>query len=143
MALVVELSFLGEITPGQQHRDTLPVAAVFVAKHLDQIALFQEDADEDVGSGHRCEQQMSNRHRRRRPERDDEAEVDRVPHEFVVQRRPKTWRRRLDAAEVVGDLMQSEQLEVVDQEGAAQRRQPAPERYGRDRRRHFRLFDMP
>ena len=39
----------GQITPGQQHRHALLLAAVFVAEHLDQVALFQEDADQDVG----------------------------------------------------------------------------------------------
>src|SRR5450432_1266218 len=59
---------------------------------------------------------MSDRHRRCRPECDDEAEIDRVPHKLVIQRRPETRRRHLAASKVVGDLVQSEQLEMIDQE---------------------------
>ena len=69
------------------------IAAVFVAEQLDQVALLEEDADEDVGRGHRREQQMPDRHGRRRPERDDEAEIDRVPHDLVQHRRPEPHRR--------------------------------------------------
>jgi len=60
------------------------IGAVLIAKDVDQIALFQLDADDDVSGCHCCEQQVSDRHRRRRPERDDEAEINRMPHEMVV-----------------------------------------------------------
>jgi hypothetical protein len=43
--------------PGQQHRHASPVAAVFVAECVDQVAFFKENADEDVGGGHCGEQQ--------------------------------------------------------------------------------------
>src|SRR5580692_7861310 len=64
----------GRLAPGHQHRHAAPVAAVFIAEEIDQIALFQQDADDDVSGGDGREQQVPDRHRRRRPERDDEAE---------------------------------------------------------------------
>ena len=84
---------------------------------------------------------MTDRHRRRRPERDDEAEIDRVPHELVVERRAETRRRHLAAGEIVGDLMQPEQLEMVDQERAGEHDQPADERQPGDRQGDLRIVD--
>src|SRR5205809_5158448 len=104
----------GQFAPGEQHRYPLPVAAILVAEHVDEIALFQQDADEDVGGGHRREQQMSGAHERCRPERDDEAEIDRVSYEIIEERRPEDRGRHLLAREIVGDLMQSKQLEMID-----------------------------
>jgi hypothetical protein len=52
-------------TPGYQHRHAVLVAAVVVPKQIHQIALFQQDADEDVSRRHGGKQQVSNRHRRR------------------------------------------------------------------------------
>ena len=46
------------LAPGQQHRDTVFIAAIVVAEEIDQVAFFQEDADEDVGGGNRSEQKM-------------------------------------------------------------------------------------
>src|SRR5580704_11023016 len=120
---IIAFSSPGQVTPGQQHRHALLVAAVFVSEGLDQIAFFQENSDEDVGRGHRGEQQMPSAHGGSRPKRDDKAQIDRVSHEFEKQRRPETRRRRLETGEIVDDLVQSKQLEMVDQESAAQRDQ--------------------
>src|SRR6266567_3589902 len=48
-----------------EHGDALPVAPVVVTEQLDEITLLQLDADQDVGGGHRGEQEMSDRHHRR------------------------------------------------------------------------------
>src|SRR5205807_7757641 len=91
--------------PRQQHRNALPVTAIFVAEHADEVALFEHDADEDVGRGHRREQQMPGAHRRGRPERDDETEIDRVADKTIEEWRPEHRCRHLAAHEIVGDLM--------------------------------------
>ena len=105
--------------------------------------LLQEDADEDIGRRHRREQQMPHRHRRRRPERDDEAEIDRVPHEIVQHRRLEVHRRHGLAGEIVEDLVQAKQLEVVDHEGAGQDDQPAGKRKCHHRIGGGRIRDLP
>ena len=56
---------------------------IIVAEQLGEIVLLEENADEDVGCRHRRKQQVSDRHRWRRPERDYEAEINRMPHEVV------------------------------------------------------------
>src|SRR3954471_21523896 len=87
-----------------QHRNVLPIAAL-VTKQADEIALFEHDGDEDAGGGHCCEQQMPGTHRRGRPERDDETEIDRVPDKMVVERRPEDGRGHLAADDIFGDWM--------------------------------------
>src|SRR6185312_16083658 len=116
------------LSPRYQHRHTVLIAAVFVAEEIDQIVLFQHYANEDVCGRRSRKQQMANSHRRHRPERDDQTEVEWVPHELVEQRSQKTWCRCRTAHEMAGHLMQPEQLEVVDQERAGQGEQPTCER---------------
>ncbi len=103
----------------------LPIA---ITEQADEIALFEHDADEDVGGGHRCEQQMPGAHGRGRPERDDETEIDRVPDKTVVERRPENGRRHLGADQIAGDLVQSERLEMIDQEATREHDHPTDER---------------
>src|SRR5262249_26695732 len=62
---------LGAAPERDQRRHALAIAPVLVAELRDEIVLLERDADEDVGSGHRREQQVADRHGRRRPERDD------------------------------------------------------------------------
>jgi len=107
----------------------LPIA---ITEQADEIALFEHDADEDVGGGHRCEQQMPGAHGRGRPERDDETEIDRVPDKTVIERRPEDGRRHLAAGEIIGEIIgdrkQSEQLEMIDQEATREHDHPTDER---------------
>src|SRR5262249_4119105 len=58
-----------------QHRNAHFVAAVFVAEDIDQVALFQQDADEDIGRGHCREQQVPDGHGRGYLKRDDKAQI--------------------------------------------------------------------
>src|SRR5262249_1616981 len=74
----------GQLAPGRnEHPDLSAVALVLLAEQLDEVALLQEDPDEDVRGRHGCEQEMPDRHHASRPERDDEAEIDRMPHQLV------------------------------------------------------------
>jgi hypothetical protein len=98
---------------------------IVIAEQLDQIALFQKDPDEDVGGGDGRKQQMSDRHERRRPEGDDEAEIDRMTHELVVERRAKHRRRWLLVRQILHHLLHAEQLEMVDQERAGEDEDPS------------------
>jgi len=66
---------LGRSAPGRQHRHTISITAIIFAEEIDQISLFQEDANTDVGRGCSREQQMPDGHRGRHPEGDDEAEI--------------------------------------------------------------------
>src|SRR5205807_8355860 len=68
---------------------------------------------EDVGRRHRGKQQMARGHYRRRPEGNDEAEVDRMAHELVEHRCLEPHLAHFAPHEVVHDLMQPEQLEVI------------------------------
>src|SRR2546429_842139 len=93
-------------SPGDQHGDLRAVAPIVLAEQFREIALLKEDADEDVGRGHRREQKMSHCHGRRRPERDDETEIDRVAHDLVDHRSLEPHGRHAAAGEIVDHLMQ-------------------------------------
>jgi hypothetical protein len=72
-----------------EHGRVLAVAAIPVAELLDQIALFQLDADRNVAGDRHREQQMTNSHRRRRTDGEQDAE-----------RSGETSDRRIDAAQL-------------------------------------------
>src|SRR6476620_12136826 len=106
---------ISRFAPREQHPHSLFVATVVVTKHFGQVALFQKDADKNIGSRDSCEQQMSHGHPRRGPERNDETPIDRVAHELVKRRRLETRGWHPAADEIVDHLMQAEQLEMVDE----------------------------
>ena len=60
----------------QQHAHLLAIAAILLAEELDQIALFKLNSDQDVAGGRDGEQEVASRHRRRRPEGKQEAQVN-------------------------------------------------------------------
>src|SRR5262249_50102275 len=95
------------LAPGNKHRDALFILPVLVSEHSDQITLLQPDADEDVGRGHCGEQHVADGHDRGGPKRDDEAEIDRMTHELVEQRRAEARFRHLLVDEMTGDLRQA------------------------------------
>jgi len=66
LALDVGVLRIGELAARKrdEHGRVLAVAAILVAELLDQIVLFELDADQDVAGDHRREQQMANAHRR-------------------------------------------------------------------------------
>ena len=71
---------------------------------------------------------MSTGHHRRRPKCENEAQVDRMPHETVQRWRGELLLFELDTAELGVDLLQAEEAEVADQAGANQHHRPAERR---------------
>lgn len=55
----------------------------------DQITLLNLDRDQNVSGGPQSKKQVAQRHHRRRPERDDEAQHQRMPQKFVNKWRPE------------------------------------------------------
>src|SRR6266508_5240863 len=100
----------GGLAPGHEHRHPLAIALVFVAEQIDQVTLFEEDSDEDVGRRYRREQEMPDRHGRRHPERDDEAEIDRMTYDLVEHGRPEPDRWHVATDQVVHHLVHAEQF---------------------------------
>ena len=62
--------------PRHEHRDLAAVRLVPVSVSLDEVTLFELDGDEDVSRRRHGEDQVRDGHRRRRPEGDDETEID-------------------------------------------------------------------
>ena len=90
-----------------------------------EVALLELDRDQDVRRRHHREEQVRDRHRRRAPEREEPADVQRVAHirysTGVTNFSPLL---RLPA-QVAPDLPQPEQVEVVDDERRHEHEQPA------------------
>jgi hypothetical protein len=63
----------------------------------------------------RAKKQVAQRHRWRGPERDDKAQHQRMPQEFVNKRRPEANLLVLHSTQVEIDLSQPEELKVVDE----------------------------
>src|SRR3984893_5173892 len=70
-----------------QHWDAATVVAVLLAKHADQVAFLESDCYQDVSGRRNRNKQVSQRHYWRGPERDEEAQVERVPNHSVEKRR--------------------------------------------------------
>src|SRR5262245_64890164 len=87
--MALYLFAIGEAAPRQrdQHGDVLAVAAILVAEQADEVALLELDGDQDVAGGGQREQQMPRRHAGRRPEGQQQAEIDRMTDVAVEQRR--------------------------------------------------------
>ena len=66
-----------------QHRDAPAIVLVAGAELRNQVPFLEPDADEDVSRGHDGEQQMPGGHVRRRPERDQKAQHQRVAYAAV------------------------------------------------------------
>src|SRR5215211_5566199 len=75
---------------------------------------------------------MPQRHGRRRPERDDEAEIDRMPDEAIETRRLELDRRDEASGKVRYHLRQPEQLEMTDEKGTVEYDQPAEQAQGQN-----------
>src|SRR6185503_12086222 len=109
----------------QDHRHLAPVLLEAAAVRGGEVALLEEDADEDVSRGRDREQQVAHGHGGRRPEGDQEAEHDRMAHEVVEPARDERHLGVVGAAHAQPDLAQPEQVEVVDHEGRQQDDGPA------------------
>lgn len=66
-----------------EHGRVLAVAAILLAELLNQIVLLQLDAEQDVTGYQSRKEQMTCGHCRRRPNGEQDAEIDRVPHTSV------------------------------------------------------------
>jgi hypothetical protein len=132
----------------QQHRHAALVVAIGVAVERDQVALFQEfHRDQDVTGGAEREQQVADAHRRRRPERDQETEHQRMAHDAVEgaghERLFALFAAGTRPAAVVPHLFQTEQVEMVDQERAREHQQPAQRRQSVQREARGFVLDVP
>jgi len=79
----------------KQHSDLLAIAAVLVAEGVDHVTLFQLDRDQDVSGRRHREQQVTDGHRWRRPEGEQESEIERMAHPLVEQRCAELGLRQL------------------------------------------------
>src|SRR6185295_7960698 len=120
-------AFRTRFRPGKRknHRHLAPVLLEAAAVRGGEVALLEEDADEDVAGRGDGEQQVPHRHARRRPEGDQEAEHDRVADELVEPARDERNLGVVGAAGAQPHLAQPEQVEVVDHEGRQQHDDPA------------------
>jgi hypothetical protein len=109
----------------------------------DQITLLKGNTGKDVGRRHRGKQQVPRRHYRCGPEEDDKTEINRVTHQVVQERRPEPHRRHRLADEIVGDLMQAEQFEVIDQERADKNKDPTEQTDAQKRGGELRVIHLP
>src|SRR5579883_1199213 len=100
----------------QQHPHLFAIAAITLAELGDQVTLLEPDPDQDVPGRRRREDEVAQRHDRREPEREEEAEVDRVTDVAVEARRTEPRLRQLAAAEARVHLDHAEELEVADEE---------------------------
>lgn len=91
----------------------------------DQIPLLNLDRDQNVGSRPKSKEQVAQRHSRRGPERDDEAEHQWMPQEFVDKGRSEANLFMLRSTQVEIDLPQPEEFKVVDKESSQQHECPA------------------
>lgn len=90
----------------------------------DQITLLNLDCDQNVSSRPKSKKQVAQRHHWRGPERDDEAEHQWMPQEFVDKGRPEANLFMLRSTQVEIDLPQPEELKVVDKESGQQHECP-------------------
>src|SRR5579872_6577811 len=117
-----------------QHGHTGTVCAITLPIGRDQVTLLEADPNQDIPARRDGEQEVSDAHEGRRPEGDDEAKVDGMPHHPVQPRRLEVGTVKIAAPGVRPDLPQSEQLEVIDEESRDQQQGPAdPESAGKYR----------
>src|SRR6185437_9409958 len=72
-----------EYTAGNQHGYLRAIGLILLGVRPRQIAFLQRDAHQDVASRRGGEDQMAERHARRRPEGDQEPQHDRMTHDPV------------------------------------------------------------
>src|SRR5262245_45387837 len=80
---------------------------------VNQIALLELDGDQDVARRGDGEQKMRVGHRRRRPEGEEPANVERMAHQAVRARRSELQGRVFLAPQVQPHLTQAEEVEMV------------------------------
>ena len=73
-----------------QHADAAPIVFVLIAVEAGKISLLELNRDKYVSGRDGCEKQMTERHQRRRPERNNKSDHDRMPDDPVERRSPET-----------------------------------------------------
>src|SRR5258708_31027649 len=86
---------------------------------------------------------MPQRHLRRRPERNQEAEINRMTDLLVEHRRLETNRRELFALQVECDLAQSKEIEMAYHKRATEDGQPTDPIERPQSRMPRRVFNVP
>src|SRR4249919_89632 len=127
----------------EQHADTLAIGGVAVTVIMNEVALLVTDSDQHIGRHAKAQQQMPGGHVRRGPECQEETRIKRVGDPFVEQGLAQLVRLRFPAAHVEPGLLQPEQFEVIEQEGADQHDQPAEPEQAPQYRRAERVGDRP
>ena len=79
-ALFVARLLASADSDGDDHWDVLFVTPVLVAVRTDEISLFKLNSQEDVSSRGDRKDEMSDRHRWRRPECKQPAKIKRMPN---------------------------------------------------------------
>src|SRR6266566_9789922 len=92
----------------KQHGYAPSIAVILVAEQSDEIALFELDADQDVASRRHCKQQVTRSHQWGRPEGEQEAQIDRMPHQPIKQRCVKFRCRQISAEQAREYLAEAE-----------------------------------
>src|SRR5262245_9546379 len=128
---------------GHQHRDAAPVLGVPLTVELDEIPLLESYRDQNVGRGQDREEEVRCRHRWRRPEGEQPADVEGMPHVAVRTRSDEAERPVRLAPEVEPHLPEPEQVEVVDEEGGDGDGEPAGNEEPVQRDRHHWVLDVP
>ncbi len=99
----------------------------------DEITLFQQSPNEYVTGGRDCKQQVSNRHGRRGPERQQKPEIDRMTDHLVEQWCSEARRLGYSSLPMCIHLVKAEQVKMIDQKCADQDNNPSnPEERGKN-----------
>jgi hypothetical protein len=80
------------------HRDALLILDVNLPMECHEVALLQQHSYEDIAGGRDRKKQVIIGHYRRRPEGEQETEIDRMAHHLIEQRRSKTRMFRFPAS---------------------------------------------
>src|SRR2546428_2314831 len=129
--------------PRHEHRDLAAVRLVPVSVSLHEVTLFELDGDEDVSHRRHGEDQVRDGHRRRRPEGDDETEIDGMADVPIEGGSPEPKRPVRLALQIHEHLPQAEEIEMVDEEGADQHDAKAHQGESLQRDADLRRLDVP
>jgi len=69
-----------QLSPGEEHSHLVAITSIRIAELVDEVALLEPDADEDVPRRTRAEEQVARRHVGHGPEGKHEPEVERMAH---------------------------------------------------------------
>src|SRR5689334_22173327 len=105
----------------EKHRHALLVVAILLAEMGDQIALFEEDADQDIKSVADGEDEMTHAHLRRRPESDDKTQIKGMAHELIEHGRVELGFGDAASEQRRKCLSEAKEFEMIDEESGGQK----------------------